>query len=94
MATQRAQSVPPAGQNRGRYANPTFDAVLGAAAQSSDLDRRRELYAQAQQIFADDLPYLILLVKDNVAVLPRELAGYAHYPSGAFTALRELRWER
>ena len=89
-----SQSIPPAGQNRGRYANPAFDALLDQASQSSDLEQRRQLYLRAQRLFAEDLPYLILLVKDNVAVLPRELRGYAHYPSGAFTALRELRWER
>jgi len=89
-----SQNIPPAGQNRGRYANPAFDALLDQASQSSDLEQRRQLYLRAQRLFAEDLPYLILLVKDNVAVLPRELRGYAHYPSGAFTALRELRWER
>ena len=89
-----SQSFPPAGQNRGRYTNVAFDALIDQAEQSSDVARRRQLYGEAQRVFAEDLPYLILLVKDNVAVLPRELAGYAHYPSGAFTALRALRWER
>lgn len=88
-----SQSVPPTGQNRGRYANPAFDAAIDAAARTDDLERRRALYAAAQRIFADDLPYVILLVKSNVAVMAKELGGYEPYPSGAFTALRELRWE-
>ncbi len=87
-----SQSFPPNGQNRGFYANPAFDAAIEAAGRSGDAEARRRLYGEAQRIFAADLPYVILLIKDNVAVMPRQLEGYESYPSGSFAALRELRW--
>jgi peptide/nickel transport system substrate-binding protein len=85
-------SIPPAGQNRGRYRNPEFDRLIEEAARLADPAQRRPLYLRAQEIFAEDLPYVVLLVRHNVAVMPRHLEGYRHYPSGEFTALREVGW--
>jgi hypothetical protein len=39
-----------------------------------------------------DLPYLSLLTKVNVAVLPAGLVGYRHYPSGELYSLGENYW--
>ncbi|MEO8504021.1 MAG: ABC transporter substrate-binding protein [Acidobacteriota bacterium] len=89
-----SKSLPPNGQNRGGYANAEFDAAIEAAGRTTDQEARRILYTKAQEIFADDLPYILLLVKKNVAVMPRELEGYANYPNAAFTVLRDLRWSR
>ena len=41
---------------------------------------------------ARDLPYLSLLSKTNVAVMPRELEGFRIYPSGELLSLREVGW--
>lgn len=87
-----SRSLPPDGQNRGHYLNEEFDAAIEAAGRTTDLETRQALYGRAQEIFAADLPYVILMVKKNVAVMPRRLEGYVNYPSGAFTALRDLHW--
>ncbi len=87
-----SSSIPPAGQNRGRYRNREFDRLIEEAARLHDPAQRRPLYLRAQEIFAEDLPYVILISRKNVAVMPRHLKGYRHYPSGEFTALREVRW--
>jgi peptide/nickel transport system substrate-binding protein len=86
-------SIPPAGQNRGRYRNAEFDALIDRAATLSDRAERRPLYLRTQEILAEDLPYLVLQIKNNVAVMPRRLGGYRNWSSGEFTALRSLRWE-
>jgi oligopeptide transport system substrate-binding protein len=53
--------------NYGRWDSPEFDALVDEARLSSDLDHRRELYAQAEQ----------LMVVDEAAVIPLDWAGIA-----------------
>lgn len=85
-------SFPPAGQNRGRFRNLEFDRLIDEAARLSDPALRRPLYLRAQEIMAEELPYLILFGKANAAVLAGELEGYRNYPSGEFNALRSVGW--
>lgn len=87
-------SVPPAGQNRGRYSDPELDRLIDQAARLGDPAQRRPLYVRAQEILARDLPYVVLMIKKNVAVAPRQLAGYRNYPGGELCSLRDVRWQR
>lgn len=93
MLVLHSKRAPPAGSNRGHYANPRFDALVERGARLADRAERRPLYLEAQQIVAHDLPYLSLFTKVNVAVLPAGLAGYRHYPSGELYSLRSMSWE-
>lgn len=82
--------VPPVGFNRGRYSNPALDAVLERAAGSTDDRRRRDLYAEAQRIIADDLPYIHLWHKTNFVVARTGLKGVALNPYADFLFLRQV----
>jgi peptide/nickel transport system substrate-binding protein len=93
MLILHSQRTPPAGSNRGHYANPRFDSLVEQGARLADRALRRPLYVEAQRIVAHDLPYLSLFTKVNVAVLPAGLAGYRHYPSGELYSLRDMHWE-
>ncbi|EEB82986.1 putative ABC transporter oligopeptide-binding protein [Roseobacter sp. GAI101] len=42
--------------NTQSYANPKVDELLNAAAVELDLDKRKALYAEFQQVVAQDLP--------------------------------------
>lgn len=86
-------NFPPVGQNRGRYQNAEFDRLIDQAGRLADLSLRRPLYLRAQEIVAADLPYLILFGKANAAVMAAGLVEYRNYPSGEFTALREVAWQ-
>ncbi len=86
-------NVPPAGANRGAFADPRFDALVEAGARLLDPAARRPYYVEAQRLLAEELPYLSLFTKVNVAVMPRELAGWVNYPSGELHALRTAAWE-
>jgi peptide/nickel transport system substrate-binding protein len=88
-----SQSVPPGGQNRGYYANPRFDQLVDQAAATLDPELRAALYHEAQEIFAEDLPYVILFLRTNVAVMPATLTGYVGMPGGELRSLRQMRWE-
>ena len=87
-------AVPPAGQNRGHYSNPEFDRLIDEGAHHATPEERRPFYLEAQTIFAEDLPYISLYTRYNVAVMPAQLEGYVGYPSGELFSLRQVRWNR
>lgn len=84
--------VPPEGANRGRYRNEELDRLLEAGAREVRPEKRRPYYLRAQAILAEELPYISLFTKVNVAVMPRELEGYRNYLSGELYSLKEVRW--
>jgi peptide/nickel transport system substrate-binding protein len=48
------------GLNLAGYADPTVDQLLGEARQTSDLDQRKALYKEFQQIFTEQVPSILL----------------------------------
>ncbi len=61
-------SFPPKRDNRGFYSNPLVDRLLDEGRRSTDQHRRKQIYAQVQQIVATELPYINLWYFDNVVV--------------------------
>lgn len=85
-----SQQRPPAGFNRGFYANPEVDALIDRATAATDEEERRAAYAAAQRLIARDAPYISLWSKTNVAVARRSLVGLRLTPSADFSVLREV----
>jgi peptide/nickel transport system substrate-binding protein len=81
-------AMPPKGANRGHYANPDLDRILTAAAATSDLQQRRALYVQAQQVLARDLASIPLWYPNTEIVHSDRLTGITPDPSGDFSFLR------
>ena len=77
----------PKGANRGHYSSAPLDALLADAAQNPDTARRRDDYAQAQQILARDLPAFNLWYLDTVVVYNRRLTHIVPEPSGSYSFL-------
>ena len=71
----RTDSWSPAGANLGFYSNPALDALLTRASAELDVDRRKALYAQAQQTISDDAPHVLLYYTRDIAA---EHAGAVH----------------
>ena len=86
-----SSQVPPSGWNRGYYHNPEVDRLIDAATVSTDEAERRRLYAQTQQLIAEDLPYISLWNKTNMAVAQSNLEGIHLPPATDFTFLRSVR---
>lgn len=59
---------PRAGLNRWRFSNAAFDAAVTEGKRSSDREQRRRHYAEAQRIFAEELPVIPLWHPDVVFV--------------------------
>lgn len=50
----------PGGNNTNRYRNPEFDALADAQRQEMDVEARREIVFEAQQILAEDVPHITM----------------------------------
>lgn len=69
-------SQTPPGRNRVYYSNTKLDRLVERAALEPDTATRKSLYLEAQEIIADDLPYIPLWYPDNIAVSTAKLKGY------------------
>ncbi|MDQ3262200.1 MAG: ABC transporter substrate-binding protein [Myxococcota bacterium] len=78
------------GWNRGGYSNPRLDGILEEASRV-DRPRRQALYAQAQRILDQELPYLPLWHEQSVCVVSRRLAEYRCSTHGFLTPLAQAR---
>ncbi|HVO94962.1 MAG TPA: ABC transporter substrate-binding protein, partial [Terriglobales bacterium] len=83
-----SQSVPPAGDNRGRYSNPELDRLLEEGRRTTNTTERRRIYRRAQAIIADDLPYIPLWWWKNIVVTRPGLHGFVLHPDGDFISLK------
>jgi peptide/nickel transport system substrate-binding protein len=84
------QQVPPIGFNRGYYSNPEVDRALDRAQLSTDEGERKRLYASAQRLIAEDVPYVSLWTKTNVAVTQDEIGGLRLLPTADFSLLKDV----
>lgn len=85
-----SKNFPPAGANRGRYANPEVNALLESARRTLDLTRRKEYYGRVQEILARDLPYVSLWHYDNVAVMGKDIHGFVLDPRGDLFSMKDV----
>jgi peptide/nickel transport system substrate-binding protein len=85
-----SKQVPPAGFNRGYYANPEVDRLIDEATTAADRERRKQLYAEAQRLIAREAPYVSLWIKRNVAVAQPDLTGIRLTPTAEFTFLKDV----
>ena len=82
--------APPVGFNRVYYANAEVDRLIDAAAAAVPDDERRALYAEAQRRIAEDVPYISLWDKTNVAVAQPDLRGVRLSPIADFGFLKDV----
>jgi peptide/nickel transport system substrate-binding protein len=83
-----SSKFPPNGANRNYYSNPQVDALIDRARTEIDPKLRKPLYAEVQQILAQDLPYINLWYLDNVLVHTKRVHGIKLNPAGNYDFLR------
>ena len=79
---------PPNGANRGHYSNAKVDALIDQARREIDSSVRKPIYAEVQQILAEDLPYIDLWYLDNVIVHNKRVRNVQLNPAGNYDFLR------
>jgi peptide/nickel transport system substrate-binding protein len=80
-------SVPPKRANRSYYSNPRVDALIDEGRRELDQARRKQIYAQIQQILAEELPYINLWYLDNVLVHSQRVSNVQASHSGNYDFL-------
>ncbi len=89
-----SSQVPPRGFNRGHFADPQVDALLDRAATSPDPSERLKLFGEVQRLLADQVPYISLWTKTNVAVAQRSVSGVELSPFADFFFLKHVSRDR
>jgi peptide/nickel transport system substrate-binding protein len=64
------------------FVDDELTAVLGEARQVGDLEKRAELYRRAQEILQAQMPVVPLVHAEDMAVVRREVEGFALQPTG------------
>ena len=79
---------PPKGSNRGFYSNPRVDQLIDEGRHELDQSKRKQIYAELQQILAKDLPYINLWYLDNVLVARKRVKNIQLDPAGSYDFLK------
>ncbi len=80
---------PPKGGNRGHYSNAQVDALLAAAAATTDEAVRRTDYVQVEGILSRELPGIPLWYPNNEVVHTARMVGVVPRVDGSFGFLRD-----
>lgn len=83
-------SVPPEGQNRGYYINSRVDRLIEQGRQTFDREERKKIYGEIQRTLAEDLPYVSLYHRSNVAIMRDYLDNFEMYPSGFLLSVPKM----
>ena len=78
------------GGNNPGWSNTDFDALVDQANAETDFDTRKELLWEAQELLAEDLPYIPLFTSDDVHAIRKEWTGYVCMPGGIFNWYNRL----
>ncbi len=85
-----SRQMPPTGFNRGFFSDPRVDRLIDEATVSTDDGIRRELYGRAQRLVAEEVPYISLWYKTNVAVAQPDVHGITLSPAADFRFLKDV----
>ncbi|MDZ7801918.1 MAG: ABC transporter substrate-binding protein [Trueperaceae bacterium] len=75
-----SDEVPPESWNSWRYANERVDELLEEARAETDVETREELYAEVQEILAEDVPSVPIYNTIEVAVVGSDVNGFVPHP--------------
>ena len=68
--------------NESDYRNPELDRLIDAARGEKDLETRKDLYAQAQQLLSDDGGVIISYFRPVVMAMRKEIQNFHPHPTG------------
>jgi peptide/nickel transport system substrate-binding protein len=70
------------GLNDSKFCNEEVDRLLNAARTTNDMDERRAIYAEAQNILMDELPIIYLYHQTWLWAMKAGISGFVPYPDG------------
>lgn len=76
--------------NEAHWHNEEFDKALNKARQTTDKDKRDELYAKAQKIVQQKGPYVIAFFQDELGAEQDYVVDYQLHPTGFFVPVQDV----
>ena len=86
-----SRQAPPAGFNRNYYTNPEVDRLIDLATTALTDHDRRKYYSEVQKLVAEDVPYVSLWYKTNIAVTRPNISGLRLSAQADFLALKDVK---
>ena len=77
-------------KNYGKYSNPKVDDLISRGLQTLDTNERKQIYAEAQRIYANDVPYYHMYVINSFEPARKEVKGYIPQASQYRPSLRRV----
>ena len=74
-------------QNQNNWSDPDVDDLLEQGKVTSDLAKRKEIYARAQRLLVERVPQIWIFSSDLIHVMKRSVKGYEPHPSTFFQGL-------
>jgi peptide/nickel transport system substrate-binding protein len=74
-------------QNQNNWSDPDVDDLLEQGKVTSDLAKRKEIYAGAQRLLVERVPQIWLFSSDLIHVMKKSVKGYEPHPSTFFQGL-------
>ncbi|HEX2923302.1 MAG TPA: ABC transporter substrate-binding protein, partial [Chloroflexota bacterium] len=81
------------GQNFLNYSNPKLDTLLEQALATSDQQQRKQAYAAAQKILAEDVPQICLFHPKTQYAFKSQLQGIKPSPTNLFWNAEQWEWK-
>jgi peptide/nickel transport system substrate-binding protein len=78
--------------NHGRYASQSFDSLLAAASETTDVGRARSLWREAMDTLNADVPALFLYAPTHRAAVPKEFGSVTINPYSWLHTFPEWHW--
>ena len=72
------------------YRNPDVDRLIEECVGGDRRRAPRRLYAEAQQLIAEDVPYISLWYRTNVAIFQPDIRGVSLSPIADYAFLRNV----
>jgi ABC-type transport system substrate-binding protein len=72
-------STTTAWENRINYSNPEFDKIVDEAAFILDVEKRNKMFAEAQRIFVEDIPWIPISQPNYNFAVNENIEGYVQF---------------
>lgn len=89
-STYHSSQTPPNGRNRGFYSNAKIDELTERGRSVIDIEERKRIYSEIQQILAEEVPEIYLWHSYTIIVMNEKVHGFTPYPDGNFVSFKDV----
>lgn len=80
--------------NWGKYSNPVVDKFAEEGRTTTNIPRRKPIYAQIARIISEEVPMIYLLHQGYVVIRDKGLEGFVTYPTGSWYSFESATYKK